>query len=172
MGTTLKVGELNTQDAFWVGGETGVIFGQDLGIGFAGYGMVNSVKSENTSSDDKSLYFQSGYGGLLIEPVMFENRVLSVSFPSVLGAGGIAETTTFGLIDQYEDFYLDEGEILEGDAFWVVEPGAQLNLNVTRWMKINAGITYRKTFGLDLPETGSNQLDGFQSTVSLRLGWF
>jgi len=172
VGTTIKVGELNNQESIWLGGETGVIFGQDLGVGFAGYGMINSVKSNTETLGGNSLYYQSGYGGLLIEPAMFENRVFSISFPSLIGAGGIAETTSRGLIDELEYYDLDEDEILAGDAFWVLEPGAQLNLNVTRWMKINAGVSYRKAFGLDFPKSGDSILDGMNGTVSLKLGWF
>ncbi len=171
LGTTIKVGELNSQEAFWIGGDVGIIFDEDLGIGLAGYGLVNSVRSDNASADGNSLYFQSGYGGLLIEPALFENKVFSLSFPSLFGLGGIAETSTRGLIDEVHSFELEEDEILGGDVFWVLEPGAQLNLNVTRWMKINAGVSYRKAYGLDLPNSSSKQLDGLQGTVSLRLGW-
>jgi len=120
VGTTVKVGQVNSTEAYWVGGETGVIFGRDLGIGLAGFGLINSVKSDNTTSIGNPLYYQAGYGGLLIEPQMFENRIFSISFPSVLGIGGMAETRTPGLLDSYDHYNLNEDELLEGDVFWVM----------------------------------------------------
>jgi len=172
VGNTLKAGEMAGQNALWVGGEVGVIFGHDLGIGFAGYGLVNTVKSKNVTALDNPLYYQAGYGGVLIEPAMFENRIFSLSFPSLFGLGGVAETTFRGVLDAPDGFEIDHDFYANGSTFWVVEPGAQLNLNVTRWMKLNAGVTYRKTYGVDLPLISSSSLDGLQGTVSLKLGWF
>lgn len=172
---TGKGGEIANQEALWLGGEVYTVFDHNLNIGVAGYGLANTVRSLNMDEDENQLYFQSGYGGIFIEPSLFENRVLNISFPVVLGAGGIAETRVRGAITELEEvngFELEEDDLYTTDLFWVVEPGMALNLNISRWMKLSAGVTYRYAYDLELPQTKSTVLDGFNGNVSLKLGWF
>ncbi len=172
---TGKGGEISSQESLWLGGEVFTVFKHNLHIGLAGYGLVNSINSINTDENDKQLYYQSGYGGLFLEPAILENIILNISFPVLLGAGGIAESRFKGVIDELEDFDnfdIEGNDFYNSDLFWVVEPGVAVNLNVSRWMKITAGMSYRYTHGLELPQTSSNLLNGINGNVGLKLGWF
>ncbi len=169
---TGKGGQLNKQEDLWMGGEVAAIFGNDFGIGVAGYGLVNTVRSKNLNFNGKELYYQAGYGGLFIEPAFFEDRVLNLSFPTVLGGGGIAESRIPGVIDLPEDFDLDEDDLYNTDLFWVVEPSVAISLNISNWMKLTAGASYRYVYQLDLPNTSDDIMNGINGNVSLKLGWF
>jgi len=172
IGVSVKSGETNNQQDMWLGGEVAGTFDHNLSIGLAGYGLVSTVKGNNMAFNNRTLHYQSGYGGLFVEPAAFSNRVLNVSFPTVLGAGGIAETIVGGVIDELDNFDLDENDFYHSDIFWVVEPGVALNLNISGWMKLGAGVSYRQTFDLNLPNTSSEVMNGINGNVFLKLGWF
>lgn len=172
IGVTAKGGEINDQEDLWLGGEIATVFGNNLTVGLAGYGLVNSVQSFNLDFDGKILHYQAGYGGLYIEPAIFENSVINMSFPTVLGAGGIGETTIGGVIDELDGFDLEDDDLYYSDVFWVAEPSVALNLNISRWMKLSAGVSYRYVHELDLYDTPDDLLNGVNGNVSLKIGWF
>ncbi len=167
-----KGGEIRNQQDAWIGGEVGAIFGHHLAIGIAGYGLVNSIQSPNLSFNDKAQFYQAGYGGLHIEPILWNKKVISISFPTLLGGGGIAETRVGGVLDELEDFDLDEGDFYNSDLYWVAEPGVSVALNVSQWMKITAGASYRYTYQLDMPSVDDDLLHGLNANVGLKFGWF
>ncbi|MFK7755386.1 MAG: hypothetical protein AB8B53_00485 [Flavobacteriales bacterium] len=172
---TGKGGEISNQEALWLGGEVFTVFDHNLHLGVAGYGLVNTIKSINTDVDEKQLHLQCGYGGLFIEPAILENKLVNISFPVLLGAGGIGETRVSGFVDDLsgiDDFELEGDDFYNSDFFWIIEPGVGVNLNISQWMKLSAGVSYRYAYDLELPQTSSTLLDGFNGNVSLKLGWF
>jgi hypothetical protein len=61
---------------------------------------------------------------------------------------------------------------MDKDDFFVIEPGVRAELNILKFMRLNAGISYRYTAGVDLINTSDTFMNNFTATVGLRFGKF
>jgi len=116
LATTTKFGQLNDGYGLWTGGQVTCLLGHSLGIGLAGYGLVNAVETNTLNSDGERYYYQMGYGGLQIEPVIWPREVLHITAPVLIGAGGVGETPyhPYEAIDDYwEDINVTESSAFE-----------------------------------------------------------
>ena len=169
LGITTKMTEINGGYGLMTGGQLAVILNHSLGLGVAGYGLVSSVSSNTLHSNGDKLYYQMGYGGLHIEPVILPNEIVHLTIPMLIGAGGVAETT-------YQPFdvdqYWDEASVEESSAFLVLEPGLNVELNVFKVLRIDLGASYRWVGESVLTTTTDSQLSGFGGHVTFKLGWF
>lgn len=169
-GFNSKYTEINGQEALLLGGELDMVISHSLNLGFQGYGLVNPVKSKKEFTDSSTSSLNMGYGGVNIEPVLFSRKLVHVTFPVFLGFGGIAETKK-SYFNSDEDTF-QENNVLASDFFMLAEPGAQIELNVFKWMRLGVGASYRFTGGVDLPNFNSDDLNGFSANMNVRLGWF
>ena len=97
---------------------------------------------------------------------------MHLSFPVLTGVGGIAYATVSDMEFQ-SDWYVEDAEV-----FLVVEPGVELELNVTRFFRFAVGATYRFTSNIELmppsgsPGVSSNVLNGFTFGATFKFGVF
>lgn len=173
IGINSQAAEINGQPAYLAGGEFNLVFGHSLNIGVKGMGMVSNVNSNTTNTDGDLYNLQFGYGGLNFEPVIASNSVLHLTFPVLLGAGGIAETQKALWQEEFAEF----GDPLDvephrSDLFLIAEPGVNLELNVFKFMRLTGGVSYRFLSDAQIPELETSDFQGFSGNLSLRLGWF
>jgi hypothetical protein len=113
-----------------------------------------------------------GYGGFIIEPIIMGRWPIHISFPVLIGAGGVALTSyNEDLFSQYGDRY--DVYLEEAVAFFVAEPGVELELNLVRWMRLAFFGNYRYT--TNLISTGSineNALNTWSAGITLKVGKF
>lgn len=155
-------------DAFGAGGTFAIIANHGLAIGLAGKGFFTEP-FEKTAGSETSYSYTGGYGGFLIEPIVFPKSPVHVSFPILLGAGGIARSmlTNYNYPYEYTDVLIEDAE-----AYLVAEPGVELEFNVARWIRFSLGGSYRFTTVVEHSDFESNPLDGFTGGFSLKLGKF
>lgn len=162
--------QIDKQDGLLVGGRLAWILNHRLAVGVAGYGLANSV---NISSQEfnSSLYdFNMGYGGLLIEPIIGSGKPIHVSFPVLLGAGGASFQNNLRFYDQDNQSWT--GKTTTDDSFFLIEPGAELELNVFRFFRLSTGVSYRYVTGFDLGDVKDEKLNGLSVGVALKFGIF
>ncbi len=63
-------------------------------------------------------------------------------------------------------------KVLASSTFFVLEPGINLELNITGFMRAYSGASYRWTSGNNLKNTPENAFNGFNLNVGLRFGKF
>ncbi len=162
---------IDHQDALLIGGELTAVFGHSFNLGFKGYGLVTPVYVPDENNDRKQMAL--GYGGLNFEPVIFSNSAIHFTVPVLLGVGGVANLEPYSNYVEggYED-YPDEIDYNNSDVFLVLEPGATVELNLLKFMRISGGVSYRFTDGLDLGKADVNLLEGMNYDVSLKFGIF
>lgn len=164
------------QDAMLVGLRGGWIIDHHLTLGIAGHGLVTPVR--NAAYDAHLLglghdlrhrsRFQMGYGGLLFEPVIAPTSPVHVSLPILIGAGGCGyQTFTGDHMDIDPDTWEDDVQ-----AFFVVEPGVELELSLVKLVRIGLGASYRYTSDILLPATERDALNGFNATFAVKVGVF
>lgn len=144
------------------------VIDHNIALGFAGYGFVNNLEKTTDVNDN---YLGGGYGGFFFEPIILPNLPIHVSFPILIGAGGITTNP-----QNYWD-YDYENHPYDYDVFFVFEPGVELELNMVKFFRIGLGASYRFTNGVLLnyandTQVPKNVLDGYNFYVNLKFGKF
>jgi len=155
--------------------------GHSLSIGFAGTGFSDRLYGLNYDRPGlttEGYSIEGGYGGILIEPVFAPRFPVHLSFPVLIGAGGIALTEDRNN-DDWDDWndwddwdYDSDNNVLESDAFLVIEPGVELEFNLARYLRMGAGVSYRFTNGITLDGRKDYLMNGLSGTVNLKFGIF
>lgn len=154
----------------------GATFNHWISIGLSGYGIINSgnLTFKDLVYDDIDRKWQSanlygGYGGLLLEFQVIPRSAVHVSFPILIGGGGL----TYMYRPDYIDHYDWGGyQTVDWDAFFVVQPGVRVEFNVVKFFRIGVGASYRYTPDLDLVNTSSSLINQFNANLSLKFGKF
>jgi hypothetical protein len=100
------------------------------------------------------------YGGLELEYVYRTGRLVHFSAQTLVGSGQVR--------------YRDRDLPLERsrDDYFVVQPGASVNLNVAAWFRLTGGVLYRQVSGVSIEGTSNTELSGPASYLMLRFGKF
>jgi len=166
---TVQYTELEDRDAFVFGARGALVMGHVMSIGLAGSGFFNDVKYDEVSELDIS--YAGGYGGFFFEPMIMPKYPVHVSFPILIGAGGLSVVS----VDENEDWN-DNYKSEASDAFMVIEPGVEVELNVTRFFRFCVGAYYRYTSDIDIQDPLFNVekdvLRGFSGGVTFKFGKF
>jgi hypothetical protein len=166
---TMQYTELDNRDAFVFGARGGILIGHTVTLGLGGSGFFNDMHYDAATGLDLSL--AGGYGGFFFEPIIFSRFPVHVAFPVLIGAGGVAVVSNTDNND-WNDNYNSEAS----DAFMVVEPGVEIELNVTRFFRFCIGGYYRYTSDVDIQDpqfdVDPDILRGFSGGVTFKFGRF
>ena len=155
--------QIDNKDAFVFGARGGAILGHSFAIGFGGSGFVTDIFNYNGLDANLA----GGYGGIFFEPIILPRYPVHVSVPVLVGAGGIAYNTSNRTWE--DNWYVEDSE-----AFFVVEPGAEVELNITKFFRFSFGAYYRYTSRIELMDDPDldNVLNGFSFGINLKFGKF
>lgn len=182
----VKYANLLDQDALLVGGRGAWMIDHRFGLGLAGFGVASTVRNSEYMDylrEDRGYVnirnerFEMGYGGILLEPILYYQSPVHVSFPVIIGAGGAAysyrqEHTFPGPNDDDDEFDRFSREFTHGAAFFVMEPGVEVELNIHRLIRFNVGATYLYVSNVDLPKTDTGDIRGFTGHMGIKIGKF
>ena len=178
-GLSTNYSQIDGEDALLVGARGAWIINHGIGIGFGGYGITNNI-NRDVYGDGSQYQLAGGYGGLLIEPIIGAKNPIHISIPVLIGAGGIAyvnNSYSYGNQPPYHNEYYS----LDSQAFFVVEPGVELEMNMVKFFRIAVGAYYRYTSDVTLTYyklnstelvTENPDLKGFSFGVTLKFGKF
>lgn len=158
---------IDNNHAVLFGGRFGWLASHNIGIGFGASGFMNEFHFEPSLNNRASL--AGGYGGLYIEPILCPRLPVHLSFPILFGAGGISYIS--------EDNSQNDNMIEDSEAFLIIEPAAELELNLTRFCRLAFGASYRFPTSFDIGLSGSpvanaESLKGVSYTISVKFGKF
>jgi hypothetical protein len=157
-----KYAWINEQSSLLAGGRGGVILNRSFVIGGAGYGLVNDVHGSPTGVGGP-LALRFGYGGGTIEYIMMPDAVAHMSITSLVGAGGTS------WVESRNRGFDDDRQVGRSDAFFVFEPGLNLEVNLTHGIRVNVGATYRLLSGVEQAGLRDSDLSGPSATFSVKL---
>lgn len=175
--------QIDSKDALQLGGRVAWIANHRFALGLVGYGFVNDIQKDY--DDDPSSYFLAGgYGGIFFEPILMPNKPVHVSFPIILGVGGISAVESNNWESSHYN-YQNTNYYYDSDAFLVFEPGVDVEFNVVKFFRIAIGASYRLTNGINLRykyldnnfneqiiEIDKNALNSFTFNIGFKFGWF
>ncbi|MEM1408822.1 MAG: hypothetical protein AAGG59_18705 [Bacteroidota bacterium] len=163
----LKLTDFNEDKALFIGGHGGVILNKKYIFGGGGYGLVTS-NTFDLEGTNQELELYGGYGGIILGYIIAPIEIIHVSFPVLLGAGGIE------VAEEDAPIVNGESSVLERTAFFVLEPGIEIEINMTRFMRLAIGGGYRFVQGadLDVGDIANEDLSSWSAGVSFKFGKF
>jgi hypothetical protein len=153
----MRFSEVNDDFALLMGGRIGLVLNRIFVIGGAGYGLVNEIEA---GPADRVLDF--GYGGLFLEYINRPHKLMHLSVHSLIGLGGL----------RYRPYDYEWDDRWHADALFVLEPGMDVELNITKHIRIGLGGSYRLVSGVDLEGLEGNDLSGPTASMTFKLGRF
>ena len=164
---TMGYSEIQSKQAIIFGGKFEWIAGHSFGFGFGGNGFINEYHYD--ANIGRNVFLTGGYGGLYLEPIFMPNFPVHLSFPLLLGVGGISYIT--------KEIQFNHNMIEDSEAFLIAEPSAEIELNITRNFRLALGATYKFTTPFDIgtngtASVGSKSIEGWSYMMTFKFGRF
>jgi hypothetical protein len=182
--------QIDNKDAILLGGRVAWIANHRFALGLAGRGFFNNLStnryydSNYDPNSDPDYSLSGGYGGIFFEPIVVWSKPVHVSFPILVGAGGVAAVPADWESYSYGSGYYPNNYYYNVDAYFVFEPGVDLEFNITKFFRIALGGSYRYTSDIYLThkyyddgveqtvQIPKNALRNFNVDISFKFGWF
>jgi len=163
---TIKFSGINDKLGVLVGGYGGWLINHSFMIGAGGFGLANKIEADPEiqalSADGKILDVQFGYGGFIMEYIHNPHRLFHYNIKALIGAGGVGYAVR-------DDFNASDSK---QSACFVLELDANVEMNVTDFMRVNVGAGYRYVSGSDLEGIRDNDLAGPSANIIFKFGKF
>lgn len=167
---TIGYSQIDGHDAIITGGRGAFIFDHSFAIGLAGYGFVNNLDANNYYyNQNNELSLAGGYGGLFFEPIVAGKSPIHLSFPILVGMGGVSK------VDLYSWDYWGPADPIRNydyDVYFVFEPAMEVEFNLARFFRTAAFVSYRYTSNIQLFETDEDVLNGLNFGLTFKFGKF
>jgi hypothetical protein len=157
---TMKIGTIRNAGAMFAGGRAGWVLDHTYGIGIGGYFLVNNVSARVSDTSDDSRLMVS-YGGLDIEYLVPLDSTFHFSAQALLGGGAVGHV---------ENRYVNPRP--HYDPFVVFEPGLNVDIGLTKVLRLSLGASYRFVGWLSSPAATNGDLSGPMFNVSIKAGFF
>jgi hypothetical protein len=161
--------QIGGQDVVTIGGRAGWVIDHYVTLGLAGKALVNTIYLDDYWPDGQGYYLVGGYGGFFIEPTIAPRFPIHVSFPIIIGGGGLAlNYDTWHDYDwEYEDY-----NPYDWDSYFVLEPGAEIELNLVKFLRVGFGASYRYTTDMHMQYVPKDLMRGWNYNFTLKMGVF
>jgi hypothetical protein len=168
-GPEVKFSSILGEPAVLVGGQGGWIIDHRFVLGAAGYGVAtqHDVPTETQIGGYPST-LEMGYGGVRGAYVFWPEKIVHFDIALLVGGGGLVVRTT----DRVRTAQGDRFQVGRDDAFFIMEPALELEVNVTRFMRIAASGSYRYISGVEAPGLSYSKLSMPAGGVAFRFGKF
>lgn len=159
--------QISDKDTYLMGARGGWLINHRFTIGLAGSGFISDRDYYNIIPD-KSVSLAGGYGGLFLEAIIFPFSPVHVTIPLTIGAGGVAYTSN----QWREGDYSYDNYTYDSDAYFLLEPGLEIELNLIKFMRFAVGGSYRYTSDVNMINSSPQMLQGFNGHFTLKFGSF
>jgi hypothetical protein len=158
---------IDSRNAFQAGARFAGVINHCLSIGFGGTCFASEYNSTDPVTGQYSL--AGIYGGIYIEPIVLGTFPVHLSFPVLLGGGSFSKYT-YDSNNQMK--FVDHGS-----TFLILEPSAELELNLTRHVRLAFGAGYRLPKHFNFSASGSSApdvsvLQGMTYSMTFKFGKF
>lgn len=168
LGLSTRLGEIDGNTTYVGELKVAYVANQQFEVGFAG----NFLYSEQDIYNNERGRYEDiivAYGGLHLEPIFFSKSKVNLSFPLLIGAGGVGYVENNFRDPDYLEEDLTSDDI---NAVFVAEPGVSALFNISRYLQIEAGVKYRFSSRINLPPTRTVNINGFSAGIGIKVGVF
>lgn len=136
-----------------------------INLGLGSYRTASDFDAVDWRHEVPEPEMRTNYSGFELEYVNQSYRLVHFSAQALIGSGTI----------RYDDSDLDEevpGLNRTRDSYFALQPGVNVNLNITSWFRLYGGVAYRLASSVNLDGTSNSDLSGISGYVGLRFGGF
>lgn len=138
----------------------GAVFGNRLTVG--GFYTASLGDTRPDSETVPGIYMDYRAAGGLIEYTLMADKVVHLTFPLQIGGGEVEmDSNTDNDFNQF-------GE----STFFMVEPAVLLEVNLHKYVRLNAGVAYRWVSDMTYRNLDQSDISGLSMQVGLKFGWF
>ncbi|HBS88891.1 MAG: hypothetical protein A2W91_00880 [Bacteroidetes bacterium GWF2_38_335] len=156
-GPLINFTKINGDFSFMMGGGGGILFNDNLFFG--GYGMGNSNKLEIDSSVYAGNYLGFANGGLWAGYVFMNKKKVHPCITLMLGWGNVTIANELGYIQKLDNIY-------------VITPGLDIEYSIASFLKITAGVYYRKVSGISEIDFTDDNFSDLSVQITFKFGYF
>jgi len=138
--------KINGLDGMYFGARGAVVINHSLALGLGGRGFISETTTDANLLGDYE--YAGGYGGFYIEPIVGALEPVHISFPILIGAGGVGYNKHWEDYDNNSDDYESTNE--DSQAFFVLEPSVEIEFNMVKFMRLALTASYRYTSNVTL----------------------
>lgn len=162
--------KFNGEAALFTGAYGGWSLHRKLMIGAGGYWLTSSHKGYgyNVETKEANKYYM-GYGGLVVESELLSYERFHVTANVLVGGGILKNGKDRGTLENTGD---DELKDIDASGFYVVQPSAQIEYQVTNWFRVAGGGGYRYITGVDQAGITNRKMSAPTANLSLKFGGF
>jgi hypothetical protein len=141
----------------------GILFNDKLSVGGFYSFSVNEIVPK--SETDPRIYMDYRVGGGFIEYTFWPDKLVHLTIPLFIGGGEVEM--------DLKDSYSGNDQNLYGEKFFfIIEPSANLEINLHKFLRLNAGVGYRMASNMTYRNFDQSALTGFTGNIGLKLGLF
>lgn len=163
-GPLIEVPQINKDWGIIIGGKGGVIVNRKLAVGGIGKALVsnnNFLGNDLNGNENASLNLSYGVGGIFVEYISQLENPIHISIPVNFMGGGVS----------VEDATSVDSEI-ESSGIFVIEPGINLEFNVSNSFIPAINLSYRQVFGSSLVNLSDQDISGVNIGLLFKFGDF
>jgi hypothetical protein len=160
-GPVLKITQISEELGILSGGRGAWIINHMITVGGGGYTLINDIEVTG-AADAPNLRFE--YGGFELGFILASDRLLHFSVNSLFGTGRVGSRWGEGDGDW---------DAADNDHFFVLEPSANVMVNVAKFFRIGLGASYRYVTGIDdFGHLTDADVTGISAVMTLKFGSF
>lgn len=168
---TNKFTSIGGDYANMVGAYGGVFIDRKVMIGVGAFSTTNKIVVPAEFSSIPGTEMSYGYvqTGLMTEYVLASNKPVHLVLSMFAGAGFSYQYEHWS--DPNYDWNQTHG-VYDQNWSFILEPGAQVEINLFRWMRLSPGISYRRSYNSDSLGLSTADLSDWSYNVTLKFGKF
>ena len=163
----------NGEPHVMVGGSGAVLLNSSFYAGGGAWGLASQPDAGMRAVDGalRNTDYEAGFCGFMLGAILQGNDVIHTSADVTIGGGSVnivRDDLKYNHDDQHDDWNFHA----EDDGFFMVQPMAHMELNVIRWMRVDASAGYRIVSGIERFGLDNNDVSGPVAGLGFRFGKF
>ena len=165
MSISPSVSDFNGNFAFSQGASAAAIFNQKFYVGFFAESLWTS-KDHGLFQNNDCCEPAFGAAGLMVGSIIQPEKLIHFDIRTEIGLGALRIGDASQQVILFDDFESDY------EPVFVVQPSAGVEINITKFFKINTHVGYRYVGYVDDVSYEVNSLNGITGQIGLVFGWF
>ncbi len=164
-GPVVKFSSIGRNFATFLGGYGGWFVNKKFMLGAGIYGLLGEgieVDENDIATGapvDANLHYAVSYGGFVAEYTLNSDKLFHYTFNTLIGGGTVAQTA-------------NNKKRYGKSGFFIFEPAANVEMNITDFFRIGAGASLRVVTGAETPGISNANLSGLAGVLTFKFGYF
>lgn len=160
---TYEISRIDKAPASFLGIRGGIVLADKLTIGGVFKTSVNNIIPK--SETDNRVYLHMYMFGGLLEYTLWSDKVVHLTFPLTIGGGKVE-------MDRLDNIRSISGQPYGEKYFFFAEPSALVEINLHKYVRLNAGASYRFAGNMTYRNFNQNALSGISGVIGVKFGIF